>query len=103
MTDSGVPALPLVFARADHIFPTLTAAQLARIRPHGHVRQIPNGEVLIEAGETIVPFFVSRQAASRSCGRRHHRDADCRPRPRRVHRRGEHDLGPPRALPRAGD
>ena len=33
---------------------------------------------------------------------RHNRDADCRPRPRRVHRRGEHDLGPPRALPRAG-
>jgi len=58
MTDSGVPALPLVSARAEHIFPTLTAAQLARIRPHGHMRHVPNGEVLVEAGETIVPFFV---------------------------------------------
>jgi len=58
MTDAAGPALPVVYARADHIFPTLTPAQLARIRPHGRVRLVSNGEILIEAGQTIVPFFV---------------------------------------------
>jgi thioredoxin reductase (NADPH) len=58
MTDPAAPGLPIVTARKEHIFPTLTAAQLARIRPHGRVRQVSNGEVLVEAGETIVPFFV---------------------------------------------
>jgi thioredoxin reductase (NADPH) len=52
------PSLPIVNARPEHIFPTLTAAQLARIRPHGRVRRVRSGEILIEAGETIVPFFV---------------------------------------------
>ena len=40
------------------MFPTLEPAQIARIGAHGRVRQFRRGEVLIEAGEQVVPFFV---------------------------------------------
>jgi len=40
------------------MFPTLSAAQVARIAAHGVVRPITRGEVLIESGQTNVPFFV---------------------------------------------
>jgi thioredoxin reductase (NADPH) len=40
------------------MFPTLSAAQIARIAAHGVVRPITRGEVLIEGGQTDVPFFV---------------------------------------------
>jgi len=40
------------------MFPTLTAAQIARIASHGVVRPVTRGEVLIESGQTNVPFFV---------------------------------------------
>jgi thioredoxin reductase (NADPH) len=40
------------------MFPTLSAAQIARIAAHGVVRLIARGEVLIEGGQTDVPFFV---------------------------------------------
>ena len=39
-------------------FPILTAPQIARIATHGHVRPIQRGEVLIEQGDRVVPFFV---------------------------------------------
>jgi thioredoxin reductase (NADPH) len=55
---TAATSLPAVTARLDHIFPKLTAAQIARIRPHGRVRQVEAGEILVEEGETIVPFFV---------------------------------------------
>jgi thioredoxin reductase (NADPH) len=55
-TSSSVP-LP-VKSRLDHVFPTLTAAQVARIAAHGRVRSIQRGEVLVEAGDQVVPFFV---------------------------------------------
>jgi thioredoxin reductase (NADPH) len=45
-------------ADAALMFPTLTPAQIARISAHGVVRPIMRGEVLIEAGQTNVPFFV---------------------------------------------
>jgi thioredoxin reductase (NADPH) len=45
-------------ARPEHIFPTLTAAQVARVATHGHVRKVQRGEVLVEAGDHDVPFFV---------------------------------------------
>lgn len=45
-------------ARAEFIFPTLTAAQIARIAAHGVRRSIQVGDVLIEAGSLAVPFFV---------------------------------------------
>jgi thioredoxin reductase (NADPH) len=40
------------------MFPTLTPAQINRIAAHGQVRPIRAREVLIEAGERVVPFFV---------------------------------------------
>ena len=43
---------------AERMFPTLTPAQIKRIAAHGHVRSIRAGEVLVEAGAHIVPFFV---------------------------------------------
>jgi thioredoxin reductase (NADPH) len=42
------------------MFPTLTAAQIERIASHGVIRPITRGEVLIDAGQTDVPFFVVR-------------------------------------------
>jgi thioredoxin reductase (NADPH) len=43
---------------ANHTFPTLTPAQISRIAAHGRVRPIRSGEVLVEAGDPVVPFFV---------------------------------------------
>ena len=40
------------------MFPTLSSAQIARIASQGMVRRITLGEVLVEAGQTDVPFFV---------------------------------------------
>ena len=40
------------------MFPTLTAAQVARVAAHGRVRLIGLGEVLVEAGAAVLPFFV---------------------------------------------
>lgn len=50
-----VPSLATPFERA---FPTLTPAQIARIASHGHMRPVERGEVLIEAGAQVVPFYV---------------------------------------------
>ena len=44
--------------RREHIFPTLTAEQMARVAQHGRVRGVAKGEVLIEAGTSAIPFFV---------------------------------------------
>jgi len=43
---------------ADRLFPTLTPAQIDRVAAHGHRRPVARGEVLIESGDKIVPFFV---------------------------------------------
>ena len=40
------------------LFPTLTSSQIARIAHAGVVRPVARGEVLIEAGDHSVPFFV---------------------------------------------
>ena len=42
----------------ERTFPTLTPEQVERIAAHGHVRQIRSGEVLVQPGDQIVPFFV---------------------------------------------
>ncbi|HKI06181.1 MAG TPA: FAD-dependent oxidoreductase [Thermoanaerobaculia bacterium] len=57
MTEPTPPA-PTLASPADQMFPKLTPAQVARIAAHGSVRPVRQGEVLIEAGEQIVPFFV---------------------------------------------
>lgn len=58
MTAAPAPTMPLHGQRAEHVFPTLTAAQAARISPHGRVRQVERGEVLVEPGTPNVPLFV---------------------------------------------
>jgi thioredoxin reductase (NADPH) len=40
------------------MFPRLTSAQIERIAAHGTKRSIRRGEVLVEAGDSVVPFFV---------------------------------------------
>jgi len=45
-------------ARISQMFPVLTPAQIARIAAHGHARSIQSGDVLIQAGAEVVPFFV---------------------------------------------
>jgi thioredoxin reductase len=45
-------------SRLDQMFPTLTPAQIERVALHGRLRSIREGEVLIETGDQIVPFFV---------------------------------------------
>ena len=42
------------------MFPKLSPAQIARVASHGVIRPIDRGDVLIEAGQTNVPFFVVR-------------------------------------------
>jgi len=62
MTDTTLPITPApVAARPEHMFPTLTPAQVARIAAHGRVRQVDRDEVLVEAGAQAVPFFVVRR------------------------------------------
>jgi thioredoxin reductase (NADPH) len=50
--------LPLTSSRIEKIFPKLTPAQIDRVAAHGHIRSVQPGEVLIEHGDTSVPFFV---------------------------------------------
>jgi thioredoxin reductase (NADPH) len=45
-------------AHAALMFPTLSSAQIARIASRGAIRPIKRGDVLIEGGQTDVPFFV---------------------------------------------
>ena len=58
MTDTALPAALTLRSGIERMFPTLTAAQVERIAAHGRARLIRAGEVLVEPGEQIVPFFV---------------------------------------------
>ena len=42
----------------ERLFPTLTSAQMARIATHAHRRRMTAGEILVEVGDKLVPFFV---------------------------------------------
>src|SRR6478735_8038863 len=50
--------LPLTSSRMEKIFPVLTPAQINRVEAHGHIRTVQTGELLVEQGDTNVPFFV---------------------------------------------
>src|SRR3954452_17696948 len=50
--------LPLTSSSIEKIFPKLTPAQISRIAVHAHIRSVQAGEVLLEQGDTSVPFFV---------------------------------------------
>ena len=58
MTESAHSTLLSSGPNAALLFPELSAAQIARIASHGVIRPITRGEVLIEGGQTNVPFFV---------------------------------------------
>jgi thioredoxin reductase (NADPH) len=58
MTDRYLPVPLTLAARVDQVFPTLTPAQIARVAAYGQVRRVQPGEVLVEAGDQVVPFFV---------------------------------------------
>jgi len=59
MTETLATPEPLTLtARIGQLFPTLTPAQIARIAPHGRRRRIAPGEVLVEVGAAVVPFFL---------------------------------------------
>ena len=51
-------ALPPSSSRVEQIFPKLTPKQISRVAVQGHIRAIQAGEVLVEQGDSAVPFFV---------------------------------------------
>jgi thioredoxin reductase (NADPH) len=56
--DSSLTPLAATESRPDRAFPTLTPQQMSRIAAHGQRRPTARGEVLVEAGDRAVPFFV---------------------------------------------
>ena len=58
MTDAAPTTPSPLASRPDQTFPTLTAAQIARIAAHGRVRSVERDEVLVETGTLNPPFFV---------------------------------------------
>jgi thioredoxin reductase (NADPH) len=58
MADSNTGTLASTAKRAEQTFPTLTAAQIERVASRGRMRDVGDGEVLFEAGDEVVPFFV---------------------------------------------
>jgi len=52
MPQPGVAAMP------DRLFPTLTSEQISRISAHGRPRTTTAGEVLVDVGDSVIPFFV---------------------------------------------
>jgi thioredoxin reductase (NADPH) len=58
MTDTAAPVRSSLASRQEQAFPTLTAAQIARIGAHGRRRSVDRGEILLEVGAANPPFFV---------------------------------------------
>jgi thioredoxin reductase (NADPH) len=58
MTDTALPITPTLASGVERMFPILTPAQVKRVAAHGRSRSISAGEVLVEAGAHVVPFFV---------------------------------------------
>ena len=70
MAEPELPALTGP-SRFEQMFPTLAPEQVARISALGRVREVGQGEVLVEAGDVAVPFFVvtaGRIEIVRPCG-----------------------------------
>ena len=58
-TSQMVPLNPLTLSSGvERMFPTLTPAQIERVAERGKRRSISSGEVLVDVGAQIVPFFV---------------------------------------------
>jgi thioredoxin reductase (NADPH) len=47
-----------LFERPEHIFPTLTAAHIARFATRGKSRKVHAGQILVEQGDQDVSFFL---------------------------------------------
>jgi thioredoxin reductase (NADPH) len=57
-SDPQEPLRPTTPSPEERLFPTLTTEQIKRIAAHGRRRAIVRGDVLVEAGDRVVPFFV---------------------------------------------
>ena len=57
-SDPLLPLRPTARSQLERLFPTLTAAQIARIAVRGRRRTIARDEVLVEIGDKPVPFYV---------------------------------------------
>jgi len=58
MADRSISSPLTLSSSAERMFPTLTASQIDRIAAHGRVRSVRAGEVLVEPGQHVVPFYV---------------------------------------------
>jgi len=58
MPQVAPPPPPSSGPPAEHIYPTLTPAQLGRIAAHGRRRRVEAGEVRVQAGEQTARLFV---------------------------------------------
>src|SRR5205809_3812414 len=58
MPQVAPPPPPSAGPRAEHIYPTLTPAQLGRMAAHGRRGRVEAGEVLVQAGEQTARLFV---------------------------------------------
>ena len=56
--DPSLMPLSATVSDPDRLFPTLTPQLRSRIAAHGRRRAIARGEVLVEVGDKVVPFFV---------------------------------------------
>ena len=56
--DPTLTPLAVTVSRLDHVFPTLTPEQVARMASHGRRRSTIRGDVLVEVGDKPVPVFV---------------------------------------------
>jgi thioredoxin reductase (NADPH) len=52
------PPVPSALNARTQAFPTLTLAQVNRVRSGSKLRQVTKGEILFDVGDTNVPFFV---------------------------------------------
>ena len=57
-SDPHLPPQPASTSHSEHLFPTLTPAQIERIAAHGRRRAMARGDVLVEVGARVVAFFV---------------------------------------------
>ena len=57
-SDVSLPVQPATASITEHMFPTLSAAQMARMAAHGRRRSVAAGEVLVEVGDAAVPLCV---------------------------------------------
>lgn len=65
--DIGMADGPRFAGRKVQMFPTLTAAQIARLEAHGKHRTLAQGEILGNRATAIVPCSWCCPAASKWC------------------------------------